>query len=79
MLIDAGWWWCVDLYRFCTVPEAGYDAILFVAIGMLLTSIAPRKNYALLMLLAGELGFTGWRIYLVNLFCTVVSVSTTTE
>lgn len=44
---------CVGLLKFCTVPETGSDAILFAAIGMVLTCVAPRKYYALLMLVAG--------------------------
>ncbi|GMH41796.1 hypothetical protein BSKO_09706 [Bryopsis sp. KO-2023] len=42
-----------DHYRFCSVPDSGYDAILFAAIGIVLTCIAPRKHYAIVMLMAG--------------------------
>lgn len=44
-----------DQYNFCSVPEKGFDAILFVAIGVTVTCLAPRKHYAIVMLILGAL------------------------
>lgn len=40
-------------YNYCIVPETGFDAILFAAIGVLLASTLPKKYYAILVLVAG--------------------------
>lgn len=44
-----------DQHNFCSVPEKGFDAILFVAIGVTVTCLAPRKHYAIVMLILGAL------------------------
>lgn len=41
--------------NFCSVPEKGFDAVLFVAIGVTLTTLAPRKHYAIVMLILGAI------------------------
>lgn len=40
-------------HNFCTVEEKGFDAVLFVAIGVTFTCLFPRKHYAICMLLLG--------------------------
>ena len=42
-------------YNYCPVPEKGFDAVLFVAIGIICTCLAPRKHYAIIMLILGAL------------------------
>lgn len=44
-----------DQHNFCTVEEKGFDAVLFVAIGLIITCLAPRKHYAIVMLIFGAL------------------------
>eukprot|EP00210_Caulerpa_lentillifera_P005532 g5291.t1 len=42
-----------EQHNFCPVPEKGFDAVLFVAIGVTVTCLAPRKHYAIIMLFLG--------------------------
>lgn len=44
-----------EQHNFCSVPEKGFDAVLFVAIGVTFTCLAPRKHYAIVMLILGAL------------------------
>lgn len=44
-----------EQHNFCSVPEKGFDAVLFVAIGVTFTCLAPRKHYAIVMLIFGAL------------------------
>lgn len=41
-------------YNFCTVPDGGYDAVLFAAVALLVATAASVKMSALNVLLVGE-------------------------
>lgn len=45
--------YAAEHYNYCIVPDTGFDAILFAAIGILLACTLPKKYYAILVLVAG--------------------------
>lgn len=49
------WFGCAAEYDWCTVPDSGYDALLFPAIAVVLACLFQGRMSTTLVLIAGQL------------------------